>query len=104
MPSPVTQLMMDTFPSLPTSEGAEECWVAKVLRLDLDALPNLQESVELLKLHSQLEVVKRRLQNLHPVRKAHKSDYDRRVLDCLTEVLAFGWGALQIGNSPIFTS
>ncbi len=105
MPSSIASLLAGLFPALATDSPLEpDCWVARVLKADPPELARLSSAIDVVGLRGQLPILRRRIANEHPTRRAHRAADDLRLLDCLTEALAFAWAESSLTGSPSLTA
>jgi len=104
MASPMAQFLAEAFPSIRPSpqRPPSGCWIANVLQRDPTQLSSLSGAVEVVTCHDQRGALTRKLQDAHPTDRPHQSQYDERLLDCLTEACAFAWADLCRLGSPSF--
>src|SRR5207253_1836817 len=91
VPSRLSALLTEALPGLPTDA---DCWAAKVIAHDPAGMTPLSAALDVVAAHvGQLEIVRRRIRREHPLRRAHRREYDDGLLDALTEACAFAWAA-----------
>lgn len=105
MPSSLALLLTELFPTLSTRPLVEpDCWVTKAVRLDPPELQTLSDAIDMVERHDELSTLKQRILQEHPTRVQHQENDDFRLLDCLTETIAFTWAASWVRGSPSFTT
>lgn len=101
-PSDLAQFLARALPTVAANPGPLDCWAWKVLRRDPPQLARLSAAIRVVEQHGQLAALERRVREEHPSRRAHRKDYDSRLLDCLTEACAFAWAVSRGLGVPQF--
>lgn len=95
--TPLTAFLSGVFPRSGSLDGA--CWVRQAIEGGQD---DLREALELVRSSGGLDSLSDRVRVEHPIDRAHRREYDDRLLDILiTETEAFAWAATNLG-SPVF--
>jgi hypothetical protein len=99
--SRLSSFLRTTFPGAVASPPAD-CWISKFLAKDPAEFTPVSEAVAVVEKCGQLAALQQRCAAEHPTAKPHRSAYDRRLLDCLTEACAFSWADEQAQGTPEF--
>ena len=101
--SMLSQFLVWVFPEL-SGDVHHECWVAKAIQSQHTGLNVLSDAIRVVEKHDQSNVLACKLRREHPTGKAHNTEFDGRVRDCLTEACALAWADLRNLGVPEFCS
>jgi hypothetical protein len=62
----------------------------------------VSDAIQVIEQHGQMAPLQRCVRQEHPGRRAHRSEDDDRLMDCLTEACAFAWADLRGLGTPRF--
>ena len=99
----LSDFLSDAFPGINDTSTADECWVAKAILSQHQALDVFSEALEEVERLGELLSFETKRKREHPLDPAHNPQYDARARDILTEACAFAWASYRGLGIPRFS-